>query len=58
LRRMGPALLLLLLGAAAAASGAAPGCPSVCSCVGTAVDCARRGLAHVPPDLPPLAERM
>lgn len=56
---MGPALLLLLLGAAAgAAPDGAARCPAACSCVGAAVDCARRGLAHVPPDLPPLAERM
>ncbi|KAG8191388.1 hypothetical protein JTE90_006130 [Oedothorax gibbosus] len=32
------------------------GCPASCSCLGALVDCARRGLGHVPHDLPPWTE--
>ncbi|XP_065344323.1 protein slit [Cloeon dipterum] len=54
------ALVVLLLAWAAlgpAAAGAVR-CPAECSCVANVVDCARRGLLQVPPDLPTDAHRI
>ncbi|CAH1985572.1 unnamed protein product [Acanthoscelides obtectus] len=33
-------------------------CPRPCTCVGTAVDCSRRGLANVPRGIPLDTERL
>lgn len=35
-----------------------PRCPRPCTCSGPAVDCSRRGLAHVPTNLPTNIERL
>ena len=35
-----------------------PRCPRPCTCSGPAVDCSRRGLGHVPTNLPTNIERL
>ncbi len=51
-------LLLVLLLFACSAAWAVDQCPSACSCLGSHVDCSRRGLSGVPTDLPSWTETL